>query len=155
MPYYNFRDDFKVARKTEKQVAQYFADVEGCAILEWCRTKDYDFTMQDKHGNIIAVEVKEDFTCQRTGNVGVEYSSRGKDSGIVTTRADKYVWKVHTPTGEICLYQMNVDKLREHINQGAWFKAIIGGDIGSESKNYLFRLEFLEKHAEFLTVLEN
>ena len=34
------------------------------------------------------VEVKSDFMAQRTGNVFVEYRSRGKLSGISTTEAE-------------------------------------------------------------------
>jgi len=34
-----------------------------------------------------AVEVKSDFKCAKTGNVAIEYASRGKPSGISTTEA--------------------------------------------------------------------
>ena len=34
------------------------------------------------------VEVKRDFIASRTGNLFVEFSSRGKRSGLATTRAD-------------------------------------------------------------------
>lgn len=40
------------------------------------------------------LEVKRDFKAQETGNVFVEYMSRGKKSGISTTEADYYVFVV-------------------------------------------------------------
>ncbi len=36
------------------------------------------------------IEVKTDFQAMKTGNIFVEYSSRGFKSGIATTQADYY-----------------------------------------------------------------
>jgi hypothetical protein len=41
------------------------------------------------------VEVKQDFTCFNTNNVGIEYSCRGKDSGIMVSKADMLIMKIH------------------------------------------------------------
>lgn len=40
------------------------------------------------------VEVKRDFGSQRTGNIFVEYFSRGKPSGLATTQADYYCYVI-------------------------------------------------------------
>ncbi len=44
--------------------------------------------------NSAKIEVKHDLQAQRTGNVYVEYMSRGKLSGIITTEADYYCFCV-------------------------------------------------------------
>lgn len=38
------------------------------------------------------IEVKVDFKATLTGNIFVEYSSRGKDSGLITTEASWYAY---------------------------------------------------------------
>lgn len=38
------------------------------------------------------IEVKRDFKCLETGNIFVEYGSRGKPSGILTSEADYYCY---------------------------------------------------------------
>ena len=154
MPHYNFKDDFAVARKTESQIANFLQEIYGYSIVSWCNTKDYDFIAVNNLNEDVYYEVKEDFTCKRTGNVGVEYSSWGRESGIVTTKADKYIWKVHAPDTTIRVYEMTVRELREHIANKKYFREVVGGDVGSESKNYLFKLEFFEKNATFLGYLE-
>lgn len=40
------------------------------------------------------VEVKTDFKAKTTGNLFIEFKSRGKDSGISTTQADYWCFKV-------------------------------------------------------------
>ena len=44
---------------------------------------------EEKLGNLLnqKVEVKRDYKCLETGNIYVEYESRGKKSGISTTQA--------------------------------------------------------------------
>lgn len=53
---------------------------------------DLEFSKNDKN---FYIEVKQDFSCFRTGNVGVEYSCRGKASGIMVSEADFYIYKIH------------------------------------------------------------
>lgn len=38
------------------------------------------------------IEVKTDFMAQETGNVAIEFQSRGKPSGIAVTQADYYAY---------------------------------------------------------------
>jgi hypothetical protein len=154
MPHYNFRQDLKVAKKTEKQVADLLCKALDLKILSWCNTKDYDVLMVDSFNYPIAYEIKEDFTCKRTGNIGVEYSCRGRESGITTTKASMYVWKIHAPDNTIRVYEMGVKELREAIDNNMWFRSVTGGDEFSESKNYLFKLSFLEENAILVGYLD-
>ena len=45
------------------------------------------------------IEVKFDFACYRTGNFYIEYESRGKPSGIATTKADYWMLIASTEKG--------------------------------------------------------
>ncbi len=38
------------------------------------------------------IEVKTDYIAGHTGNIFVEYNSRGKDSGIITTQSEWYAY---------------------------------------------------------------
>ena len=51
--------------------------------------KELAAVLQDKR-----IEVKSDKLAHRTGQVFVEYESRGKRSGIATTQADYYCFEV-------------------------------------------------------------
>lgn len=45
------------------------------------------------------IEVKFDFACYKTGNFYIEYESRGKKSGIATTKADYWMLIASTEKG--------------------------------------------------------
>jgi hypothetical protein len=51
--------------------------------------KELAAVLQDKR-----IEVKSDKLAHKTGNVFVEYASRGKPSGLATTQADYYCFEV-------------------------------------------------------------
>ena len=58
-------------------------------------------------------EVKTDRLSAKTGNIYIEYESRGKPSGIKTTQADYWVYKV-TETKAIVI---KTDELKEIVRQ--------------------------------------
>ena len=76
-----------------------------------------------------------------TGNIFIEFTSWGKDSGIVTTTSDiwlynfyylREIWTIPTP------------KLRTLINENN-FPIGVGGDPGSDSSGYLIpRYQYIE-----------
>ena len=50
------------------------------------------------------VEVKTDFIAHKTGNIAIEFQSRGKPSGISITEADYYVYLIpFAPLSEIMI----------------------------------------------------
>jgi hypothetical protein len=146
MPNYNFDVDLPIAEKTEKQVCEFLEQHGKLKFLGDCKTNAYDLKMQTDKGNIITIEVKEDFTCQRTGNVGVEFECRGKPSGIEVSKADLYLYKVHEPDGNKRLYVIKTSKLKEMIRDEKYFRIVSGGDPGSNSMNYLFKLHVIQEH---------
>jgi hypothetical protein len=155
MPHYDFKKDLPIAQKTEQQVADLFNEnVKDLIFLEHCNNSDYDLKFK-YHNREITFEIKEDFTCEKTGNIGVEYECRGKLSGISISKAVYYIYKIHRPDGKIGLYIIHTNKLKKMIEDKLWFRKVIGGDKGSNSKNYLFRLDVIEEKFKLLKFLEN
>jgi hypothetical protein len=77
-----------------------------------------------------------------TGNIFIEFSCRGKDSGIKVTQADWFVYYFKY-LGELWLIQ--VEDLRKLIRENN-FRVGIGGDPGSDSSGYLIpRKKFRDK----------
>lgn len=139
-----FYTDLEIANKTELEVANLFKQVYRAEVLEVNDDYRYDLKLKEPEGKEFTVEIKEDFTCARTGNLGIEYSCRGKDSGITRTQADFYLIKAHRPT--IHEYIMiSVKRLKELITQKKYHRTVNGGDPGSNSLNYLFRLETIKE----------
>lgn len=146
MPHYDFDKDFPIARKTEKQIAKFLVEKLSMEFVDECNNADYDIRMKMSDGKIFTIEIKEDFSCKRTGNVGVEFSSWGRDSGIAISKADLYMYKVHQPNGKIGLYAINTKKLKKMIADEKYFRIVTGGDVGSNSMNYLFKLAVIQEN---------
>ncbi len=141
--YTEFEKDFLVARRTEKEISDMLFRHYGVKTLHVCRNKDYDLRVKNKNGEIYNVEIKEDFTCKKTFNVGLEFECRGKPSGIQTTKATYYIYKIHLDSG-IVYRLIHVDNLRFMIQNKLYKRIVNGGDAGSDSMNYLFPVsEFL------------
>lgn len=154
-PNYDFRKDFPIARKTEAQIAQYLSDKQNMKFLGECNNSDYDIRMETPSGKKITIEIKEDFSCARTGNVGVEYECRGRASGIEVSKADFYIYKVHQPDGKKGVYVIQTPQLKKLIEDREYFRTVVGGDPGSFSKNYLFKLDVIKNNFKFLGYLES
>ena len=143
---YDFKLDFPIAQKTEHEVSNLFYEHYGHKTLAICHTKYYDLLVETKKGKTFTVEIKEDFTCERTGNVGLEFECRGRPSGIYVTEASHYVYKLHTPKG-IGFFIIKTDELKTMITKHEYKTIVTGGDVGSFSRNYLFGLNVFTSHA--------
>lgn len=73
------------------------------------------------------VEVKSDYIAHRTGNVFIEFSSRGKPSGISTTEADYWLYRIDK-INCCALWDVNhlKEKLRAYYKSNMYIKR--GGD---------------------------
>jgi len=145
MPFYDFNKDFPIARETEKEVANILRDY-GAKILDFEDTNKYDI-LAEKDGSKFTVEVKEDFICENTGNVGLEFECRGKPSGIQTSKATFYVYKLHTRNYGIKFFMHKTGALKKMIAEEKYFRIVNGGDEGSDSMNYLFKYDTFIKGA--------
>ena len=156
-PNYDFDKDLPIAQKTEKQITEFLVS-KGLEFIEDCDDNRYDVKMRFTQGDEskeVTIEIKEDFTCERTGNIGVEIESWGRPSGIATSKADFYLYKVHEPNGRKGIYMIKTSELKAMIKQRLWHREVIGGDPGSNSRNFLFRLEVVQKNFKYLGQLKN
>lgn len=147
---YNYKKDFKVARKTEKEVANILEKNCSLEVIGFGDSYRYDILAQKENGDTITFEVKEDFMCKNTGNVCLEFSCRGKDSGIATSEADYYIYKVHTKNG-IKFLLHNIAELKNKVSHKEYFRIVNGGDEGSNSLSYLFKYDVFAKDARDIT----
>lgn len=74
------------------------------------------------------IEVKSDRKTEETGNIYIEYESRGKPSGIKTTQADYWVYKVSNQKAIIIGVQELKDKLNDLVKNGKGRMGVKGGD---------------------------
>lgn len=151
MTYSNFLRDLSVARKTEEHIARKLEENYGLVLAaEINQDNKYDIAVKNSDGKIIFIEVKEDFTCRRTGNVVLEFC-RGKPSGIETTQSHFYIYKLHEPTGVTSYWAVQTKKLKEAIENEQYFRIVNGGD-NKTAKNYLFKLHVFKSLGSQLNI---
>jgi hypothetical protein len=158
---YDFTKDFPIAKATEVQMAKFLVenhDMEYiCKVedVEGARLSDFDIMMKIKSKNKeVTIEIKEDFSCERTGNVSVEFECRGKLSGISISKSDLYLYKVHRPDHKIGVYVTKTSTLKEMIAKKQYFRIVNGGDTGSNSMNYLFKLNVIKDNFILIGIVE-
>lgn len=145
MPHYNFQLDLPVAQQTEREVAEKLEEYYGWRLIQFWETGDFDLLMK-KGDKTLTIEVKEDFTCEKTGNICLEFECRGKPSGIRATNALCYIYKIHTKNG-IKYRGITTKELKNMVLNHDYFKIVVGGDSGSHSKNFLFKYEVFCEHS--------
>ena len=146
MPNYNYNQDKPIADQTEKQVAEILRATYNAIILDFGHTNAYDIRAR-VNGKVFTFEIKEDFTCERTGNVGIEFECRGKPSGIAVSKADFYIYKVHTKQG-IKIFIFKTKQLKGMIAENKYSRVVNGGDVGSGSMNYLFTYDTFSRYGK-------
>lgn len=70
------------------------------------------------------IEVKTDFMAQETGNVAIEFQSRGKPSGIAVTQADYYAYCLPRANFQNIIIFMEINELKR-IAREYWSKGNI------------------------------
>lgn len=89
------------------------------------------------------IEVKFDRMAHKTGNIFIEYMSRGKYSGIATTQADYWIYKIDQTGVAIILDVFKLkEKLRGYYTNGMYLKD--GGDDDT-SKGFLIPINQIIK----------
>ena len=137
MAHYNFDKDLKDGQQAEKEVMErlqhHFPEISG---FQLSTSKGYDIeAMLD--GERITFEVKNDLMAPKTGNVAIEYESRGKASGIATTVADYWVYKI----GDRC-WMLPTRLLRQKLlEEKNYHRDVAGGDPGSNTRMLLVKVE--------------
>jgi hypothetical protein len=161
---YSFKEDIIQGEAGEDFVIEYLTKGWKGNLLEKKKDFTWDFKLEFKDGELIQTfELKTDVFCvpdtiingrtirgKDTGNIFIEFSCRGKDSGVKVTQADWFVY-YYKFLGELWL--IKVDELKDLIANNN-FKVGVGGDPGSNSSGYLiprkkFRDNFLVRTQVF------
>ena len=142
---YDFKRDLAVAKNTEKRVAEILENNYNYEILETNDDNKYDLLLKDNYDKEFTVEIKEDFMCKHTGNVALEFKSRGKLSGINVSESDYYIYAIHRKD-DVEYWSFETSALKEAIENNDYFRIVNGGDKGSNTMNYLFKYEEFAKN---------
>jgi hypothetical protein len=139
MAHYNFQKDLEVGKEAEKEAVKHIAKHLKFDKVEFNDDKRYDFkiTQGDKSKTY---EVKRDLMCGQTGNFALEYECRGNPSGIVTTQADYWIYQLDDG-----FYLIGVERLKKLIDDAQYFRMVTGGDRGSRTKMFLFKLALMKQ----------
>jgi hypothetical protein len=88
--------------------------------MEFCNDFNYDLKVGQVGEELIAeilknkkIEVKRDSWISRSGNIAVEYESRGKPSGISKTTADYWCFIVSGSIEDKIIVFIETNKLKE------------------------------------------
>lgn len=132
---YNFEDDITEGINGEKVVLKDLESL-GAKFITDNDNRIYDIIVEYKDKKI-SYEVKTDSFCDYhndTGNIFVEFESRGKESGISVTKADWFVtyfknfneiWYIKTEDLKSLIEGENIPKTKD------------SGDLGSGTRGYL------------------
>jgi hypothetical protein len=134
---YEFNKDILIEEHTKLEIMEFLRSL-GWRILDDNFDYRYDILME-KDNKTFKLEIKEDFRCAETGNIAVEFESRGKLSGISSTEADIYLYKIHL-TDKIIYHVTTVKKLMKSIALTQYHRIVGGGDYMSNTRMYLYKL---------------
>jgi hypothetical protein len=139
----NFKSDLKLGNDGETTLIKYL-ESKGGKFINSNNDSKYDIKMLIK-GKEKTYEIKTDVKCAPlfdTGNIFIEYESRGKKSGISVTQADWFVTYFKF-LNEI--WFIKSEQLRKLINDNEFPVFKDAGDIGSATHGYLInRRKFKE-----------
>ena len=107
-----------------------------------------DLSYGKKHEKLVMkslekYELKTDRMAHKTGNVYVEFKSRGKDSGISTSKSDTWIFKI-VSNGDRHLFSIHIplSRLKKLVSKD--YRVVPGGD-NLTSKGYLVPMTDLIK----------
>ena len=155
MAEYSFRKDIIEGEAGEDYIIDFLTKGWKGTLLQKKKDYTWDFKIDFENSGVQTFESKTDVYCipfsnvngkvikgRDTGNIFIEFSCRGKDSGIRATEADWFVYYFKF-LGE--LWIIKVDDLKKLIDKNN-FKIGVGGDPGSNSSGYLIpRMKFRDK----------
>ena len=107
-----------------------------------------DLSYGKKHEKLVMksmenFELKTDRMAHKTGNVYVEFQSRGKDSGIRTSKSDTWIFKI-VSNGDRHLFSIHIPLTRLKKLVSKDYRVVPGGDKLT-SRGYLVPLTDLIK----------
>jgi len=159
MANYNFNKDIEIGEDGEVMVRFDLESVGGVFISDnKDNSHDLVMNMPNRVGsgyNETTYEIKTDVYCRPdldTGNIFVEFESRGKESGISVTNADWFVtYFKHFRE----IWYIKSDKLVDLISKNDFKKTELSGDLNSNTKGYLIPRYQFKKHFKVRRVPKN
>jgi hypothetical protein len=150
MANYNFKKDIELGEEGEYIIRLDLESVGG-KFIEDNKDNAYDLIMEmpirsDSTFRLVSYEIKTDVFCRPdmdTGNIFVEFESRGKDSGITVTKAEWFV-TYFKHFNEV--WYIKSDKLRKLISENEFRVHNDSGDFGSNTRGYLIPRYQLKKY---------
>ncbi len=102
-----------------------------------------DLSYGKKHEKLVMksmenYELKTDRMAHKTGNVYVEFQSRGKNSGILTSKSDTWIFKI-VSKGDRHLFSIHIPLTRLKKLVSTDYRVVPGGD-NLTSRGYLVPL---------------
>ena len=139
---YDFKKDIITGEQGQKFI-RTFLEQKGFIYVDECNTNEYDLKMSYQSKEY-TYEIKTDVYKTNTGNMVIEFESRGKPSGISVTKADFFV--TYFPfLGEV--WNISSNDLKRLIND---IKPMIFEHAGDQSSNTrLYRLKKSEVASHF------
>jgi len=131
---YNFKKDIVNGEDGENFIKNFLI-YKGFDFVRKNNNKKYDLLMSYK-GKSVKYEVKTDFwvgSQKDSGNIVVEFESRGKPSGINVTESDYFVY--YFPNAEE-VWNIKTEVLKNIIVKNKFDISENGGDKDSITKNY-------------------
>ena len=127
-----FNRDLERGKEGELIVMRYMVSL-GATIANVSEYAQTDFGVFMKDGAYHNFEVKHDVYAKDTGNMFVEYSCRGKASGVCSSQAEFFV------TVFDCLGEMWIIKTADlrRIIIDSKLRTVVGGDKGSDTRGVL------------------
>lgn len=120
-----FQRDLQAGQKGERHVANKLKSHFGAE--SWSRIgadKGFDFVLKFP-SHTLRFEVKTDFKCAETGNLFLEYSCAKKDSGLISTTADK--WAILVPHRQLIVVFCPIQMIA-FLDSDSKVKTVRGGD---------------------------
>ena len=150
MEYTNdFNNSLSIGEINEILISDYLKS-KGFNIITYNKNYRYDLYVE-KDNKFNKIEIKTDFF-EHTGNIAIEFYSRGKDSGINVTESD-YFFYYFANIDELWMIKTNdlrdlINDLKREYNEGKItpleFSVSYGGD-NNTSKLYLLNKEYIKE----------
>lgn len=145
MAYYFFKNDLQDGLNAEDECIEILSKKMNLSLEHFKKndTYAYDFEIIPLG---ITIEVKHDLMALKTGNIAIEYECRGNVSGLYTSLAHYWVYKI-----EQQFYMIELQKLKKLVaDENNIYKKVTGGDKDSETKMWLIKTTVFKSHSILL-----
>lgn len=145
---FNFREDLANESETIQDIAQKLSE-NDVKVLELGHTNKGDILCEFPNGETVWTEAKEDFGRNQsgkwTGNVALEFMSRGKASGVLVGDSKYWIYKCHYGEDKYKYLWFHRKNLISLIEQKKYKFIANGGDKDSNTMMFIFSLSEFEK----------